>query len=166
MQLLPDQLHPTAWQLLIHQVRLGCQNFLSSRYYPDVGPTVHVVGLHMEFDVAAPGRSHGVMPESALKDREEQDQGRADADALIGSQVCMILASVHVRCMRLRVLLDAGLIKRWPYLRCASVATCTYYCMYLSCSKSVAQCQRLRLDLSGPFLHDQQPYLAETSQSP
>ena len=29
------------------------------------------------------------MPESALKDREEQDQGRADADALIGTQVCM-----------------------------------------------------------------------------
>lgn len=38
---------------------------------------------------AAPGRSHGVMPESALQDKEKQDKGRADADALFASQVHM-----------------------------------------------------------------------------
>lgn len=42
--------------------------------------------------VAAPGRSHGVMPESALEDKEKQDKGRADTDALFASQVC-----VHVK---------------------------------------------------------------------
>lgn len=39
--------------------------------------------------VAAPGRSHGVMPESALEDKEKQDKGRADADALCASQARM-----------------------------------------------------------------------------
>ena len=29
------------------------------------------------------------MPESALEDKEKQDKGRADADALFASQVCI-----------------------------------------------------------------------------
>lgn len=47
---------------------------------------------------AAPGRSHGVMPESALGDKKQQDKGRADADALSASQVLMVLICVPVHC--------------------------------------------------------------------
>ena len=31
---------------------------------------------------AAPGRSHGVMPESAVEDKEQREQGDADTEAL------------------------------------------------------------------------------------
>lgn len=39
----------------------------------------------------APGRSHGAMPESAVQDKEQQDKGRADTDAILAPQVytCM-----------------------------------------------------------------------------
>lgn len=43
----------------------------------------------------APGRSHGVVPESALQDKEQQVKGRADADALLAPQVYTCMATIN-----------------------------------------------------------------------